>query len=35
MIMVKAHNNTQHSLPSVAGTPTRCAVCRPCAMRYV
>ena|SRR5690606_2285556 len=27
-------NNTHHSLPLVAGTPTRCAACRPCALRY-
>lgn len=28
-------NKTQHALPAVAGTPTRCAARRPCAMRYV
>lgn len=28
-------NNTHHSLPLVAGTPTRCAACRPCALRYM
>ncbi|WP_238387597.1 MULTISPECIES: hypothetical protein [Idiomarina] len=26
-------NNAQHSLPLVAGTPTRCAARRPCALR--
>nr|HIL76743.1 hypothetical protein [Rhodospirillales bacterium] len=34
MVVRSMPNNTQHSLPLVAGTPTRCAARRPCALRY-
>lgn len=29
------YNKAHHSQPAAAGTPTRCAACRPCAKRYV
>jgi len=35
MLWLKMYNKAHHSLPLFAGTPIRCAVRRPCTMRYV